>query len=198
MIVAFVLRTQEPDYVVVLMSALAIASKHLLRTHWSNIFNPAALALVASSLLFQSGQSWWGALPDQGLAGVLLLLAAGGFMADRINKLPMVFVFLGAYFSLFTLASFFGQAGAAAEVYRTPDLQAALFFAFFMLDDPPTSPVRYEDQVVFGLLVAIVAYYLLIAHGVVYFLPAALLAGNGWESARRVWAAWSRKRATAI
>ena len=76
LIIALVLRPQEAITVVILITAIAIGSKHLLRTRWSNIFNPAALALVASSLLFATGQSWWGALPDLGLAGFAILVAA--------------------------------------------------------------------------------------------------------------------------
>ena len=187
LITALLLRPQEPWYVFVAAPVVAIAAKHLLRTRWSNVFNPAALAIVAASLLFGSGQSWWGALPDLGAFGVAALLIAGIFVAGRINKLPMVLAFIGAYFTLFTIAGFFGHAARTAEVFVAPDLHAVLFFAFFMLDDPPTSPVRYEDQVVFGLAVATLAYFLFMTQGPVYYLSAALLAGNLWESGRRLW-----------
>ena len=43
---------------------IAIASKYLFRVRSANIFNPAALALVATFYLFNTGQSWWGALGD--------------------------------------------------------------------------------------------------------------------------------------
>ena len=42
-------------------------------------------------------------------------------------------------------------------MFREPFLQAALFLAFFMLTDPPTSPNRYGDQVWFGVLAALSA-----------------------------------------
>jgi Na+-translocating ferredoxin:NAD+ oxidoreductase RnfD subunit len=42
-------------------------------------------------------------------------------------------------------------------MFREPFLQAALFLAFFMLTDPPTSPSRYLDQVWFGVLAAVTA-----------------------------------------
>jgi Na+-translocating ferredoxin:NAD+ oxidoreductase RnfD subunit len=193
-IVAFLLRPQEPDYVIALAVIVAILSKHLLRTRWSNVLNPAAVGLVFSGVVLQSGQSWWGALPDAGLLGLVALGVMGYYLVDRLNKLPMVLVFLGAYFGLFTVAGLLGHAGAVAEVYRSPDLQAVLFFSVFMLDDPPTSPVRYEDQVVYGLGVATLAYVLFMLNGAVYYLPAALLAGNVWESCRRVWFARRRRR----
>ncbi len=196
LIVAMILRPQEPLTIVALTSAIAIGSKHLVRTHWSNVFNPAAVALVISSLFFETGQSWWGALPDLGIAGVGVLVITGGFIADRINKMPMVLAFFATYFTLFTVAGFFGDSSVFAEIYRTPDLQMALFFAFFMLDDPPTSPVRYEDQSVYGIIVATASYLVFAVLGAVYFLPAGLLVGNGWESGRRLLMA-RRRTATA-
>jgi Na+-translocating ferredoxin:NAD+ oxidoreductase RnfD subunit len=185
MIIAFVLTLQESWLVTVNVVAVAILCKHVLRTRWSNIANPAAFALVVAAIAFKTGQDWWGALPDLGVIGAVVVLAGGLFIANRINKLSMILAFFGAYFTLFTIATF-SDAGTVAETFRTPDLQAALFFAFFMLDDPPTSPVRHEDQIVFGLIVAAVAYFIFMQFGGIYYLPAGLLAGNLWESARRL------------
>ena len=196
MIIAFVLTLQESRFVIVNVVAVAILSKHVLRTHWSNVANPAAFALVVAAILFKTGQDWWGALPDLGVFGVVAIVVSGLFIADRINKLPMILAFFGAYFALLTVATF-SDAAAVAETFRTPDLQAALFFAFFMLDDPPTSPVRLEDQVVFGLIAAAVSYFILMQFGGIYFLPAGLLAANAWESARRVVVHWIRREKTA-
>lgn len=185
LIIGVILRPQEPTSVVVAVSVIAIVSKHVLRTRWSNIFNPAALALVTSSFLFSTGQSWWGSMPDFGPVGIVVMCVTGLFIADRINKLPLVVVFLGAYFALFTVASFLGKPVDVAEIFRTPDLQATLFFAFFMVDDPPTCPARYEDQIPFGLIVAVASFLIFIVVGAVYFLPAGLLVANAWESGRR-------------
>lgn len=195
MIVAFILRTQESWLVLVATVAVAIVSKHALRTRWSNVLNPAAFALVIAAIFLHTGQSWWGALPDLGIIGALVILVAGALIADRINKLPMILAFFAAYFAMFAVASVF-HSSTVGEVFRTPDLQAALFFAFFMLDDPPTSPVRHEDQIVFGIIVAAVAYFILLRFGGVYFLPAGLLAGNVWESGRRIGMSRVRARDT--
>ncbi len=186
LIIAMVLRTQEPLAFVAAASTVAIASKHIVRTHWSNIFNPAAVGLIVVALAFKTGESWWGALPNFGLLGVIVLLLAGIFVANRINKLPLVLTFLAAFACLSTLESFLGQGGQVAELFRTPDLQAALFFAFFMLDDPPTCPIRYEDQIVFGAICALGGYIAFRAFGPDYFFLAGLLIANAWESVRRV------------
>ncbi len=185
MIIAFILRSQEGWDVLAVTVVLAIVSKHVLRTRWSNVLNPAALALFVAAIVMNTGQNWWGALPDLGVPGALIVLVAGAFIADRLNKLTMVFAFLAAYFALFSIASTF-DGTTVAEIFRTPDLQAVLFFAFFMLDDPPTSPVRHEDQIAFGIIVAAVAYFVFREFGGVYFLLIGLLVGNVWESGRRI------------
>ena len=94
--------------------------------------------------VFDTGQSWWGALPEGPPFAFAALLLTGIFIADRVNKMPLVLVFLGAYFVLFTATAFVGAPAARGRDFRTPDAQAALFFAFFILTDPPTSPVQYR------------------------------------------------------
>ena len=98
LIVALILSPAEPWYVPAITAALAVGSKYVLRTKQGHIFNPAALALVAAYFLFATGQDWWGALPDLPLPFLLVLLATGLFVADRVNKLPMVLIFTGCYF----------------------------------------------------------------------------------------------------
>jgi Na+-translocating ferredoxin:NAD+ oxidoreductase RnfD subunit len=60
MIVAMVLRAQEPWYVVTITSVTAVLSKYIFRSRSANLFNPAALAIIASFYVFHTGQSWWG------------------------------------------------------------------------------------------------------------------------------------------
>ena len=66
-----------------------------------------------------------------------------------------------------------------------PDLHAVLFFAFFILTDPPTSPARYPDQLVCGIIVAVASYAFFEIVGAVYYLLAGVLLGNLWEARRR-------------
>ena len=184
--VAMILSPSERWYVPAVTTAVAIVSKHLFRVHTANVFNPAALALIATYYVFDSEQSWWGALPDLPSVALVVLVIAGVYITDRLNKMPGVLAFLGTYYLFFTIAAVVGDPGRVAELFRAPDLHAALFFAFFMVTDPPTAPVRHRDQVVFGVIVALVscAAYELI--GAAYFLLAGLLVGNAWEAWRRM------------
>jgi Na+-translocating ferredoxin:NAD+ oxidoreductase RnfD subunit len=184
-ITAMVLRAQEPWYVVAITSVAAILSKYMFRSRSANVFNPAALAIIASFYVFHTGQSWWGALTDIGPIGTVMLLAAGIFITDRVNKTPLVLAFLGTYFLLFTVTAFVSDARWVAEIFRTPDFEAVLYFAFIILTDPPTSPAKYPDQIAFGVIVAAVSYAFFEWGGVVYYLLAGVLVGNVWEAWRR-------------
>jgi Na+-translocating ferredoxin:NAD+ oxidoreductase RnfD subunit len=186
LIVCMVLSPHAAWYVAAVTAAIAIVSKYVARTRSANVFNPAALALVATYYLFDSGQSWWGALPELSPVALAILLGAGVFIADRVNKMPLVLMFLGVYYVLFTATAFLSDPGRVAEIFRAPDLHAVLYFAFFILTDPPTSPTRYRDQLVCAAIVAVVSYGIFEWVGAVYYLLAGVLVGNVWEARRRI------------
>ncbi|HEY4303698.1 MAG TPA: RnfABCDGE type electron transport complex subunit D [Gemmatimonadaceae bacterium] len=183
--VALILTPHEPWWVAALTSAVAILSKYVLRAGRANVFNPAAIALFISYFLFHTGQSWWGSLPELPLAVIVVLLGTGIFITQRVNKVPVVISFLGAYYLLFTLAAFVSDPRRVSALYRAPDLHMALFFAFFMVTDPPTSPPKHREQWIYGVIVAAVSFAVFETIGAVYFLFAGLLVANAWEAVRR-------------
>jgi Na+-translocating ferredoxin:NAD+ oxidoreductase RnfD subunit len=185
MIAAMLLSPLEPWYVAAITAAMGVVSKYVARTRSANVFNPAAFALVASFYLFHSAQDWWGALANVTPYLLILLIVTGVFITNRVNKMPLVLSFLGTYFALFTVTAFLGDPARVAEIYRAPDLHAVLFFAFFILTDPPTSPVKYRPQLGCGVLVACAAYGVFEWTGAVYYLLAGVLVGNVWEAWRR-------------
>jgi len=185
-LVAMVLGTGEPWHVIAITSAAGVLSKYAARTRMANIFNPAALALVATFHVFNTAQNWWGALPDLPLYMLVVLFASGLFMTMRVNKLPMVLAFLGLYYAAFTTIAFASDPARVAEIFRAPDLHMALFFAFFILTDPPTSPTKYGDQIICGAFVAAVSVGVFEWLGAAYYLLAGVLAGNVWETVRRL------------
>ena len=184
-IVAMVLTPQQPWFVAAITAAIGVASKYILRTKSANIFNPAALGLVATFYWFHTAQGWWGALPDAPLYALIVLIGTGMFITDRVNKAPLVLTFLGAYYVLFTVTAFITDPAQLVEIFRAPDLQAVLYFAFFILTDPPTSPAKYRGQIVCGVLVAVVSYAVFEWVGVAYYLLAGVLVGNVYEAVRR-------------
>ena len=185
LIIAMVLSPHEPWYIAGVTAAVAIVSKYLVRVRTANVFNPAAFALVATFYVFNTGQSWWGALPELPLPFVALLGAIGLFIVMRTHKLPVALAFLGTWYGLVTVAAFAGNPARVAELYRAPDLHMALYFAFFMASDPPTSPPKARDQVPYGIITGGVAFALFEIVGAAYYLLGALLVANLWEGWRR-------------
>jgi Na+-translocating ferredoxin:NAD+ oxidoreductase RnfD subunit len=186
LIVAMVLSPYQKWYIAAATAAVGVVSKYLVRVHSANVFNPAALALVATFYIFHTGQSWWGALPELPMVAIAVLFATGIFISFRVNKLPAVLAFLGVYYLLATLGTFVGDPKTVAELYRAPDLHAALYFAFFMVTDPPTSPPSARDQMIFGVITAAAAFAIFDVVHSAYFLLAGLLVANAWEGWRRV------------
>ena len=186
LIVAMVLSPYQKWYIAAATAVVGVISKYLVRVHSANVFNPAALALVATFYVFHTGQSWWGALPELPMIAIVVLFATGLFIAQRMNKFPAVLAFLGAYYLLATFGTFLGDPKTVAELYRAPDLHAALYFAFFMVTDPPTSPPSARDQIVFGIITAAAAFAIFDVVHSAYFLLAGLLVANAWEGWRRV------------
>lgn len=190
LIVAMILSPQAPSYVAALASVVAVVSKHVFRSGPANIFNPAALGLIAAYYVFHSGQSWWGALPELEPAViepavVLILIAVGVMVGDRVKRLPAALAFLGVHYLLFTATAFLGKPETVAAIFRASDLHAAIFCAFFMVTDPPTSPAKPRDQIWFGGVAAAASFAVSQTVGSVIFLLAGLLAANVFEALRR-------------
>jgi Na+-translocating ferredoxin:NAD+ oxidoreductase RnfD subunit len=189
--IAMILSPHEPWHVGAVTAVVAIASKYMFRVRHANVFNPAALALVATYFVYHTGQSWWGAMPEISPLALVVLIGTGIYVARHMNKMPAVVAFLGAYYLLFTVTSFVADPAGVAGLYRAPDLQAALFFAFYMVSDPPTSPPKPRDQITFGLITAVASYAVYELNRGVYFLLAGVLVANVWEAWRR----WTAKEA---
>jgi Na+-translocating ferredoxin:NAD+ oxidoreductase RnfD subunit len=189
LIVALVLSSSVPWYICAVTSAVAIVSKHLFKIKKKPVFNPAAFGLAFAVLLFKSGQSWWGGLSNLPAWCVVFVLAAGLLVARRVNKLPLVFAFLGSYFSLLLLFALM-QLTAAGDAFRLPFSNSALFLAFFMMTDPPTSPAKYKEQITFGIFAALISVADFMLLNGLSFLLLGLLAANGWNA----WGAYSLKK----
>lgn len=177
LIIGLILGTTTPWTVVGATAAIAVLSKHILRYKKQPIFNPAAFGLLLSILLFQTEQSWWGSFGDLPAWTIAFLLIGGYIVASRVNKFPQVFMFLGITFALFFVM---GQlhVGDAQDALRPPFVNATLFFAFFMLTDPPTTPAKAKDQVAFSVIVAVVGTVVYALFGGLTYLFIGLLIGN--------------------
>jgi len=183
LIVALVLGSSTPWYLIIVTMVIAIGSKHLLSIHKKPIFNPAAFGLLVAILLFSSEQSWWGAFAELPTWSIVFLLVGGLLITERVNKFPQVFAFLAAYFALLLVMGYY-NVGQAGDALRTPFINSALFLAFFMVTDPPTSPGKTMDQIWFGLITAIASSIIYLIFGGLSYLLIGLLVANGWNALR--------------
>ncbi len=143
LLVADVLSSLTPLYLVSVITAVALASKHLLKRGRKPLFNPAGVGLLVGLWGFSTAQSWWAGLSMLPAWGLPALLAAGIFVAIRVKKSPQVLTFLGTYFFLLLVMAVFHlglPSDTPADALRVPFINSALFLGFFMLTDPPTSP----------------------------------------------------------
>jgi Na+-translocating ferredoxin:NAD+ oxidoreductase RnfD subunit len=177
LIISLILSTTTSWTIVAAVAAISILFKHVLVHKKKPIFNPAALGLLLSILIFRTEQSWWGAFGDLPVWTVMLLSIGGYAVTNRVNKYPQVFSFFGAFFILLFLMGHY-DVGDAADALRPPFINAALFFGFFMLTDPPTSPAKVKDQIIFGILAAVAGAVVYGLFGGLMYLFIGLLMGN--------------------
>ncbi|WP_433750314.1 RnfABCDGE type electron transport complex subunit D [Falsibacillus pallidus] len=177
LIIALVSSTAASMWVIASTAVLAILSKHFIAYKNKPIFNPAAVGLLLSYLLFRTGQSWWGAFGDLTSWTILLLLIGGYIIVNRVHKFPQVFTFLGTSFLLLAIMGFF-HSTLAADAFRPPFINATLFFAFFMLTDLPTSPAKDKDQIIYGFLTGAIGTLIYALSGGLLYLFIGLCLGN--------------------
>lgn len=140
----------------IIAAVIAIGSKFVIRVRGKHVFNPAnvaivTLVLVSDSAWVSSGQ--WGNAAISAFA-----LACLGFLVlTRARRAETTISFLAAFAALAA-----GRALWLGDPLSIPlhQLQngALLLFAFFMISDPKTAPNTATGRIVYGVLVAVVAF----------------------------------------
>ena len=142
--------------VAMLAAVIAISSKFLVRVRGKHVFNPANVALV--SLMLLSDHAWissgqWGSAT----IGALALACLGMLVLTRARRAETTIAYISAWAVLL-----FGRALWLGDPLTIPLHQvqngALLIFAFFMISDPKTSPDAPQGRILYGVLVAAVAY----------------------------------------
>lgn len=181
LIIGGILGPAVPWIQVMFTVIVALSVKHLFKDKRKPILNPAAIGLLISSMLFNSGESWWSGLSMLPAWATVILIAGGFFVVNRINKFPLVFAFMATYIIFFAIAGLYGGVTDAGNALRMPYINAALFMSFFMLTDPPTSPARDGEQIFFGILAALCAGAAYLYLSKVTFMLIGLLLANAWK-----------------
>lgn len=165
----------------VLVAAVTIGSKFVLRSRGKHVFNPTNFGLVVAMALslWLPGGAWvspgqWG----QEIWLAFLLAGLGSLVVRRADRSDVTWAFL-----VFHLAIVLGRAAWLGDPWAIPlhGLQsgALLIFAFFMISDPKTTPDSRTGRIVFAGLVAAggawVSFGLFRPHGLLWALAVAAL-----------------------
>ena len=135
---------------VALACFIAIGSKNLIRLKGKHIFNPAALGLLISLFVLNTGETWWATSSFIlfGLAIPLtIFLVFANYKADKLKiAVPAIAIFAAVYFLegyLNIVLSFNGILNAISVI--------PLFFIFIMLSEPKTTPYGTKEQILFAI-----------------------------------------------
>ena len=152
---------------------LATASKYLLAWRRRHIFNPAALAVVITSLFLGESASWW-----VGNVPMLPLVILGGMLIVRqIRRFDLLWSFFMAVMVTLLAFAVFGGTDLALALKQMTLYSPLFFFAFVMLTEPLTAPPTRALQMWYGALVGFL-FVPLVHFGSFYFLPR-----SPWSSA---------------
>ncbi|MDN3953584.1 RnfABCDGE type electron transport complex subunit D [Sporolactobacillus laevolacticus] len=180
LIIGVILSPTTSWYNVIFTTVIGLLSKHLLKDKRKPWLNPAAFGLLISATLFSTGESWWGGLSMLPAWMTILLLISGFIIVDRINKFPLILSFFSVYMLFFLIVGILNIA-SVSDAFRMPYINAALFLGFFMLTDPPTSPAKYRDQVLFGIIAGVVSGLSFLYISKLSYLLFGVLIANLWK-----------------
>src|SRR3989338_7541782 len=150
---------EGPLWLLVAAAAIAILSKHIIRIKGRHIFNPANFALFVA-LFLPVSQSWWGT------SNLLLVGILGLVVVFKLKRFHLALPFLAVHaIMMFVLLSF-----DLSQLSSHLLSGSIIFFAFYMLIEPVTSPAKMKGRVAFGILCGIFATILYVV-----WLPAMLV-----------------------
>ncbi|MGH9072246.1 MAG: hypothetical protein ACRDX8_14045, partial [Acidimicrobiales bacterium] len=161
----------------VLAAAVALGSKHLLRSGGRHLFNPSNIGIVATLLVIGPAHVfpqylWWGPYDSPGvIASFLVIVAGAAWVLRPVRMIAMAAAFLSTFWVAVAIlaatgAGFFAiwHSGAVsgatywAYIAASPEV---LIFVFFMMSDPQTAPKDRSGRMLYGALTALVAAGLL-------------------------------------
>jgi hypothetical protein len=156
----------------VLVIALSLAPKYLLRINRRHVFNPSNLGIVAALLLIGpkhvfSEHLWWAPLGGPLLIAMAVIVGGAWWVLRQVKMVAMAAAFL-ATFSILVLALavtghhyyatwYVGTIGGGfywSTIALSPEV---LIFAFFMMSDPQTAPTTAAGRVIYAMTTAILA-----------------------------------------
>ncbi|MFA5260724.1 MAG: RnfABCDGE type electron transport complex subunit D [Candidatus Omnitrophota bacterium] len=148
-IIGYVISSDEPWFVFVLASLLAILSKHVIRFKNKHLFNPAAFGIFLSTVLLGASTQWMGTYIWY------IVVPFGLYWAHKTRRMEIIIGYAIVFFLLF---------GANAMAQRTPLLSVpgyiSYFYVFVMVIEPRTGPAKPVGKYLFGGGAALLVFVL--------------------------------------
>ena len=127
---------------------LAMASKYMLAIDRKHVFNPAAIAVLLTSLGAGQTASWW-----VGSKPLLPFVVIGGLMlARKIRRFQMILSFVATAYAAAMIYSLIAHGHVGTTLSQITFNSALFFLAFVMLTEPSTSPATAVKQRWYGVL----------------------------------------------
>src|SRR3989338_1598055 len=137
---------QGPLLFLILVSAIAILSKHVIKIKNKHIFNPAIFGLFVA-LFLPVSQSWWGT------SNLLLVALLGIVIVYKLKRFHLALPFLAVHAAVMFVLFSFDVNQLVAHIISG----SLLFFAFYMMIEPITSPLKMKSSIIFGILAGVFA-----------------------------------------
>ncbi|HEX3566018.1 MAG TPA: RnfABCDGE type electron transport complex subunit D [Acidimicrobiales bacterium] len=173
-----------------LVVALSMLPKYLLRRNGRHIFNPSNIGLAWGLLLIGpshvfSEHLWWAPLGVPVLVSMAVIFGGGWWVLRQVRMLPMAGAFLATFFVLIGIFAVGGRSYYATwhqgpvggsfywlTIALSPEL---LIFVFFMISDPQTSPKSQLGRVIYAITTATVAAGLVLLQSTEFGIKVAIL-----------------------
>lgn len=162
---------------IAIASIAAVGSKFLLRWHNHHIFNPAAVGLLAATLLTSSGSSWWIGTPPLSW----ITIGGGLIICYKIRRVKAAVLFVLVYLGAFAILNLTAlDLATSLSLIKTLLIGSPLvFLATIMMVEPATSPSSLRNKYVYAAFVALAIVGLqTYAPSIAVSFELALLAGN--------------------
>jgi ferredoxin-NADP reductase len=157
LILTLIVPTRLPLNLAFIIGAAVVAmlAKYLLVVEKRHIFNPAAISVVAISLLSpEHAATWWVGTPIM----LPFVLVGGLLLIRKIQREQLVTYFLATYFLVIAAGLFIngGSLAAILTLWQKSVLYSPVFFfAFAMLTEPLTSPANSRQRDYYGIVTAL-------------------------------------------
>jgi Na+-translocating ferredoxin:NAD+ oxidoreductase RnfD subunit len=174
------------------IAGLSLLSKYVIKYRGSHVFNPSNIGLVVAFVvlgpaLVEPLDFWWGPLDAWMLAAYAVILGGGLLITRRLGLLGLAATFWMGLAAGLALVAASGHCMTAnwafgpvcgfdfwRVIVTSPEV---MIFLFFMITDPKTVPAGQVGRVAFGMLVAVIATFLMAPQTDEWGTKVGLLAG---------------------